>query len=211
MKSFTNTQHPKFTVKMSLLSVFALILFVLSACGTDDPALENEEELINEVHIKFVPNGGGEEIEWTWKVEEGSSALPMIQTSPLAANTVYDMSIEVYGEAHAHEGEEEHSDEDHGDDENITEEIREEGAEHQFFFSITPSTLGVSFSYLDEDAAGNPIGLLTQVTTTNTGSGELSIILRHDLNKSAQGVSAGNIANAGGSTDISIELPIVIN
>jgi hypothetical protein len=213
MKSTFTYNNSEKTIKWPLFGLLALLLFVFNACGTDNPAEENEEELINEVHIKFMPQGGGEEIEWTWKVEEGSSAEPMILTSPLAANTVYDMSIELYGEAHSHDGEEEHSDDDHdhGDDENITEEIREEGAEHQFFFSITPSSLGVSFNYLDEDAAGNPIGLLTEVSTTNAGTGELSIILRHDLNKTAEGVAAGSITNAGGSTDISISLPLVIN
>lgn len=212
MKPKSMNMQPKMAFKWPILSLIALI-FIANACGTDDPAEENEVELINEVHMKFMPQGGGEEIEWTWKIEEGSAAEPMITTSPLAANTVYDLSIEVYGEEHSH-GEEDHDDDDdhdHGDDENITEEIRTEGEEHQFFFSTTPSSLGLSFTYLDEDATGNPIGLLTQVTTTNAGSGELSVILRHDLNKNANGVAAGNIANAGGSTDISIVLPLVIN
>jgi hypothetical protein len=222
MRITVNNRLPKMAFKWPILALLALTLFVFNACGTDDPAEENEEELISEVHIKFVPKGGGEEIEWTWKIEEGSSAEPMIMTSPLAANSSYDMSIELYGEAHSHDGEEDHSDDDHstddhsgdddhGDDENITEEIRKEGEEHQFFYTVTPSSLGLSFSYLDTDGSGNPIGLLMEVTTTTTGSGELTIVLRHELDKFAAGVATGDITNAGGSTDISITLPVVIN
>lgn len=195
----------------SYLLLLAISFFGLAACSTDDPAEENEVELINEVHVKLTPVGGGAEIEWVWSVEEGSNAEPQISSSPLTANTVYDVLIEFYGEPHDHESEEEEGeDHDHSGEENITEEIREEGEEHQIFFIVNPANLGISFEYEDADANGNPIGLVSQLSTSSAGSGELNIVLRHDLNKTAQGVSAGNISNAGGSTDASVFFPLVI-
>jgi hypothetical protein len=50
----------------------------------------------------------------------------------------------------------------------------------------------------------------TFTAAANAVSGNLTVILRHDLNKSAEGVAAGNIANAGGDTDVEIVFPITV-
>ena len=47
---------------------------------------------------------------------------------------------------------------------------------------------------------------MNNVSTT----GNLTIILRHDLDKNGAGVSSGNIANAGGETDIEVVFPIQV-
>ena len=54
------------------------------------------------------------------------------------------------------------------------------------------------------DANGNPIGLLTTVTTEEPGNGTITVILRHEPDKFALGVSNGDITNAGGETDIEV-------
>ena len=38
------------------------------------------------------------------------------------------------------------------------------------------------------------------------GHGQFTVTLRHEPDKSAQGVSAGDITNAGGETDIEVSL-----
>ncbi len=77
--------------------------------------------------------------------------------------------------------------------------------DHQFFFTSSTSTIKVVYS--DQDGNGKPIGLSTSLTTTAAGSGILTITLRHEADKSASGVSDGEIANAGGETDIEVSFP----
>ncbi|MFT6148889.1 MAG: hypothetical protein ACJAUH_001575, partial [Saprospiraceae bacterium] len=78
----------------------------------------------------------------------------------------------------------------------------EEAEEHQFFFQTTLNDLEVIYD--DQDADGNPIGLTTTVTTGNSDTGTITIILKHEPNKSAAGVINGDITNAGGETDIEV-------
>jgi hypothetical protein len=86
--------------------------------------------------------------------------------------------------------------------ENITEEVEEEAIEHQFFFDI--STSDITIAYMDLDANGFPIGLDTKLTTTNTGSATITVVLRHEPAKDATDVNTGDITNAGGETDIEV-------
>ena len=51
---------------------------------------------------------------------------------------------------------------------------------------------------------------MTTLTTGEAGTGTLSIILRHEPAKDASGVSDGQIANAGGETDIEVSFNITI-
>jgi hypothetical protein len=111
----------------------------------------------------------------------------------LSANTVYTGSIELLNEAESPA-------------EDITEEVQEEDDEHQFFFQSTISELVVS--YTDQDEDGNPVGLNTSITTGAPDSGSLTLTLRHEPVKDAAGVSAGDITNAQGETDIEVTFPI---
>ena len=86
--------------------------------------------------------------------------------------------------------------------ENITEEIEEEGDEHQFFF-VVGGGLEVTTSYNDLDSNGNPIGLSFTLNANSASSGDFTVILRHEPNKPNNGIS-----DAGGSTDIEVTFPI---
>ena len=90
--------------------------------------------------------------------------------------------------------------------ENIGEEVAEEDDEHQFFFQSTVA--GLTVEYGDNDDNGNPLGLLTTVSTGVAGTGTLTVTLRHEPDKNAAGVSDGSIDNAGGETDIEVTFPI---
>ena len=82
----------------------------------------------------------------------------------------------------------------------------EEDADHQFFFQSDIE--GLAVTYTDMDANGNPVGLSTQVSTTDPGSGNLTVILRHEPAKDAEGVSDGLVDNAGGETDIQVTFSV---
>jgi hypothetical protein len=93
--------------------------------------------------------------------------------------------------------------------ENITEEIRQEGAEHQIFFEVSGANL--TFTYEDADENGRPIGLINTLQTGSAvANAQLRVVLRHDLNKAAEGVASGNLANAGGATDVDVTFPFSI-
>jgi len=61
------------------------------------------------------------------------------------------------------------------------------------------------------DADGNPIGLDFIVTTdATTGTEAFTITLRHEPSKDAAGVSAGDITNAGGETDVEVTFNVTV-
>ena len=78
----------------------------------------------------------------------------------------------------------------------LPEEVLEEALEHQFFF--TPTNNVASIEYNDTDADGNPIGLDISFQTENATviTQIMTVTLRHEPNKDAEGVSDGDIANA---------------
>jgi len=185
-------------IKFLSLSLVATLFF--ASCSNDDsPAgAVNEEEVITTLTATL--NGGGQVITLKSQDLDGAEgpAAPVVTVSGnLAANTTYSGSLDLLNEAASPA-------------ESITEEILEEADEHQFFFTVSNS-LG-SFAYaVPNDENGHPVGLnFTFTTGTTTGTGTLTIILRHEPNKSAEGVASGNIANAGGETDIQVSFPITV-
>jgi hypothetical protein len=70
--------------------------------------------------------------------------------------------------------------------------------------------LNLSVAYSDTDNQGNPIGIETLMTTGDPSSGTLNVTLRHEPDKNAENVSAGDISNAGGSTDIEADFDVRI-
>lgn len=186
-------------IKMTRRALYAflmLFVFTLVACEKEDPDHEHEEEVITTLTYTLQPDGGGSAVTLSFKDLDGDGGnAPIISGGDLAANTIYSGNITLLNESESPA-------------EDITEEIEEEEDEHQFFFSSTVA--GVSVAYNDKDDDNNPIGLKTKLTTGTAGAGNLTVILRHEPNKDAAGVSSGDISNAGGETDIEVTFPIEI-
>ncbi len=179
---------------IKFLSILAIAAVSFNSCSSDDDAPEpiNEEEVITTMTVTLVPEGGGQTVTFQTRDLDGDGPNPPIITytpsANLMANTTYTGSIELLNEL-----------EDPAED--ITEEVAEEDDEHQFFF-IQTGTNQAQITYLDDDADGNPVGLSFSLTTGDVSNNTLTVILRHEPNKNGAGVSEGNIANAGGDTDI---------
>ncbi len=168
------------------------ILF--TACKKDDPVIPDEPELITTLNYSLTPIDGGSAVILSFQDLDGDGGnAPTINGGTLEANTSYTGILELLNEAATPV-------------ENITEEVEEEAEDHQFFFQSDLSNL--SFIYNDTDANNNPIGITTTLTTGDTAAGNITIILRHEPNKIAAGVSDGDISNAGGETDIEVTFPI---
>lgn len=181
----------KFKLLFTFLAAFAL---TLSSCEKKDPKLQNEEELITTLTYTLTPAAGGAAVEMKFVDLDGPGGnAPIISGGILMANTVYNATVKIWNESKTPA-------------ENITEEVKEEAEDHQFFYSSTLSD--VVIGYEDTDKNAMPIGVETTVTTGNAGTGKLSVTLRHEPNKTAAGVSTGDISNAGGETDIEVTFEI---
>ena len=175
------------------------LLFVFSSCDKD-PVIPNEEELITTFSYTLTPVSTGEKVTLTFKDIDGDGGNAPVITyiGELKTGTTYNGELILLNDAE-------------NPAENITEEIEEEDEDHQLFFAVSGGADGkLLISYDDKDANNQPVGLKTKVTTTGSGTGKLKITLRHLPDKSASGVSSGDITNAGGETDIEVNFDIVI-
>ena len=190
--------------KINLLFVAGMFsLLFLTSCEKDepeDPIIPNEEEVITTLNFTLTPDGGGTPVVLSFQDLDGDGGnAPTISEGTLDNNTIYNGSLELLNEL-----------EDPAED--ITLEVAEEELEHQFFYeTLFPTELSdVNIAYNDLDEEGNPIGLSTVLTTGEMGSGTITVTLRHEPNKDAAGVSSGDIANAGGETDIEVTFNVEI-
>ena len=182
---------------LKLIALLVIPVLFSTACDNDDAPV-NEEEVITTVRVTLV--GGGQTIILESRDLDGDGPVltpPGVAT--LVAGTTYTGTTTFLNELT-------------NPVDNITEEVEEEGAEHQVFYQLQ-STLGaITYNLTDVDVNGKPIGLKFTLVAGNSGStGILTVTLRHLPNKSAAGVASGNIANAGGSTDAAVSFPIVVN
>jgi hypothetical protein len=181
---------------IKLVPVALVALFAFNSCSNDDAQPVIEQEVITTVTITLTPqNVFAPPVILTSNDMDGNGPNAPVITSmgTITAGETYTGSVSLLNILTS-------------PFEDISAEVEEEGAEHQFFFNA--SGIG-TFEYTDEDVNGLPIGLeFTFTAAANAVSGNLTVILRHDLNKSAEGVAAGNIANAGGGTDVEIVFPV---
>ncbi len=185
-----------FQTKPLILSSIFISLITIVSCSDDpeDPILENEEEVITTFIYTLTPFKGGSAVVLSYLDLDGDGE-PTITNGTLSPATTYTGALTLLNETESPA-------------ESITEEIEEEDADHQFFFSTTVSDLVVTYDDTDDD--GNPVGLATSLTTGAAGSGTLTVTLKHEPNKSASGVAGGDMANAGGETDISVSFTITV-
>lgn len=203
-----NTQNHFVTRWLSrfFLGSFLLATMLLVSCG-DDPEPPNEEELITTLRVTLVPQGGGTTVTMEFKDIDGDGGDdPIFTYSPntggespaalLIADQIYNATIELFNESE-------------NPVEIITEEIEEEADEHLFCFDKTGLT-GLTITYADKEAdyitggSTKVVGLATTWTTTTTGEGTVTIILRHQ-----PGTKTGDCPGPG-ETDIEVTFDITI-
>ena len=176
----------------ALLGVLAINI---TGCDDDDdPEPENEEELITDVIFTLTPRTDSTEtVVFRFEDRDGDGGNDPIQsvTGQLQAGMTYDGTLALTAV------------EADGGVEDITAEVRDEDDEHQVFYIATDG-LDMAFEYDDMDGDGNPLGLLINATAGAAGSGNLTVILRHEPMKDANGIGISNPDPAGGETDIEV-------
>lgn len=180
------------------MAIFAFTAIAFTSCSDDDTAQPvNEEEVITTVGITLTPVGGGTAITLMSRDLDGDGPdAPVVTVSGnFTAGTTYNGSVGFLNELATPA-------------DNITSEVLEEGVDHQIFFQ--QNGLG-TFAYADTDANARPIGLSFTYTAANApATGTLIVTLRHLPNKAGNGVSGGDITNAGGGTDAEVAFPVVV-
>lgn len=172
--------------------VLALLVTVsmLSSCGKDrDPEPDDDGEVITTITLIMMPVGGGPNVTATFRDPDGPGGqAPTVQDEILLRpNTTYNTTINVLDESKSPA-------------ENITEEIRQEGHEHEFFFQAS-SGLNLTVTKTDMDSNNRPIGLSSRFVTTGASVGNLRIILKHQPNN----LKTNTSTVATGSTDIEVD------
>ena len=190
-----NILHMK-TIKFLSLAFIGSI--VLTSCNDDnDSAPVNEEEVITTITATLTPVAGAPIILQSRDIDGDGPNAPVITVSGnLTAGATYSGRMSILNELS-------------NPVDDVTAEIFEEGVDHQFFFQSTNGTVA-STTYADADVNGKPIGIQFNLVAGTIGNGNLSIILRHEPNKSGTNVSTGDITNAGGETDIQVVFPITV-
>lgn len=181
---------------LKLIALLVIPAIFSTSCSNDDAPV-NEEEVITTVRTTLT--GGGQVITLTSRDLDGDGPnTPVVTVSGnLVAGTTYTGSTTFLNELE-------------NPAEDITVEVEEEGADHQVFYQL-PSSIG-TVTYTDTDANGKPIGLnFTLVAGTSGSTGTLTVTLKHLPNKTATGVAAGDITNAGGNTDAAVTFSVAVN
>jgi len=176
-------------MKKLLTIILLSSVIILSSCSKDDPDPVLPQEVITSLTYTLTSTSGAV-FNFKFEDPDGDGGIePTVTADDIPANTTFTGRIELLNQTL-------------DPIEDVTLEVLEEDLDHQFFYSSTLN--GVSISYQDQDSAGNPLGVDTEVTTGAAGNGQLTVILRHEPVKDAEGVSTGDITNAGGETDIEV-------
>jgi len=179
-----------------LLGILIISSAIFISCEDKDPVIPNPEELITTFIYILTPESGGSNIVLSFEDLDGDGGNPpSYLTEPIPANTTFNGVIQLLNKTVS-------------PIEELTPEILAEQEDHQLFFKVEGANLNISYN--DTDADGNPLGLSTKASSGDAGTGTLTITLRHEPDKSATGVSEGNLENAGGETDIEVTFPITI-
>ncbi|MEM1128803.1 MAG: type 1 periplasmic binding fold superfamily protein [Bacteroidota bacterium] len=177
-----------------LTGALCLVLFavVLAGCDSNEPDDDGpgETELITRVVLTLT--GGGETISATANDPDGDGTNFQIDDIILTAGTTYTGSFEI-------------ADDINGED--ITAEIEEENAEHQFFFTVGGAASSrVTVTINDQDENNLPVGLdfTVAVSDGDASSGTLRVILSHYDDEPKNGTDRSD------ETDFDITFPIAI-
>jgi hypothetical protein len=182
-------QIQKKTIKMlgAVLSIIFLMA-TLHSCKPKDP--DNPEELITTLKLTFSEGSSTKVFQFKDADGLGGGLDGIADTIVLDSSKNYHLVVEVLDESTSPTTV-------------VSNEILNEGVDHQFFFNISAG-LNLSQTYDDADTKGLPIGLSNNVVTGSSSSGTLRVNLKHQ-----PGTKDGS--QAIGSSDIDVSFYTIIN
>lgn len=177
-----------------LLVLVALVL-TLGSCTKEDPAPEDENELITTVRLKFTESGTSSTQTFEWKDIDGDGGTaPTISSVSLRASRTYKLDVEFLDESKSPA-------------ENKTAEILQKADEH--LVVITPSTSSLfTYTATDKDSRNLPIGLTGSFVSGAASTGTIKVQLRHQ--PPVNGQPAKNGTMTPGSDDANVTFPLTL-
>ena len=150
--------------------IFALclpVVFLAVSCKkANQPAEENDNELITTVELQFTKKSDGSASVFMWEDVDGPGGeIPYADTLLLQTNEEYDVKITVWNKSRTPA-------------ENITEEVTAESENHRFYYEPS-ANMGITVSNFDNDINGMPLGVNSRWVTTNAAEGTAIVVLRH--------------------------------
>lgn len=174
----------------------AILALVIAGCDSADPGEDDvgEEEVISNVTITLTDDADASTFSAEAVFDE-AGVKQSAETIALESGTTYTGEIELRNRF---------------EDEDITEEIREESEEHQFFYVVQGDLSGaVTVTITDTDDNDRPVGLRFTVAVAEDVSetGELRVVLGHYGERPKQ--DDETIADIP-ETDIDFTYPLVV-
>jgi hypothetical protein len=196
---------------LQLLAILFSVITIIGCSNDDDvaPEEENEVEVFTDVTLIFTNTADNSDVVRASAQDPdgtGIQELQILDAILLAADTEYTLTYEILNAL------------DPTDVENIGDEILEEDNEHQFFFSFTENIFANPtgngnidatadpINYNDADENGNPVGLSSAWTTSNTASSGASFTVRLQHQPDVKTATSGS--NDG---DTDFELTFALN
>jgi len=197
--------------KVKLLgSILLIVCFsFLMGCSDEDPVKQDVPEFISSVKLIFTPVTGAV-VTATASDPDGIGPGDITVSGPikLIKNVPYKLSFEILNNLAAPTDPEY----------NVSDEIEEEGDEHQFFFAWTNSIFSNPIgngnidnpsdplNYADEDVNGLPIGLLTNWTVTDIATtGTFTLLLKHQPD-----LKSNTSTSNDGETDLDLTFDVTV-
>lgn len=174
------------------LLLISVAAFLLVSCSKDNDAEENEEEIITTLQLSFVPLGGGSTLTYQFEDPDGpGGANPVADPIDLAPNTSYAVSLQVWNRTV-------------NPAEDITEEIAEESVAHRFYYEPSPGS-NITVSNLNNDADGQPLGLVSTWGTGAAAIGTIKVTLRHYAGNPPNKLAEDPVNSPKSATDIEVQ------
>lgn len=196
------------TTKKLWIYTLAALMFGFTSCDSDDPEPENDEEVITDVTLTFTEldaggNPVGSAFSFTASDPQGIElGNPTIEEVTLEKGKDYRLQITVFNSI---------------ENEDITEEIEEEADEHQFYFlgsAFVGSSAPLAYAYNDGAENIGLDGIVTVTASSPFNTANMRVVLRHDLDKGYPGADNPSFEDfnmAGGSSDLDITFPLILN
>ncbi|MFT6868744.1 MAG: hypothetical protein ACJA08_003599 [Cyclobacteriaceae bacterium] len=194
-------------MKSNIPNIYFFLIFImtLSSCNdTDEPVIENEQEIITDVVLTFTDIAGNAISAMAIDPDgEGFANLEVVDTIELKINTIYTLAIELENSV---------------TNESLTSEVKNESDEHLFFFSFTEDIFSDpigngnmdqredALNYLDKDEFEFPLGLSTRWTTAGANKGKFRVVLKHQ-----PGIKSVSSTVTDGESDVDLEWVVVIS
>lgn len=184
-------------MKNRILPIFSICLALIYGCNTIDHDHDHDHDHDYATTVQLIltntANPASGQVIATWKDPDGPGGNPptQIDTLILQAGATYTGQIKLMNESK-------------NPIVDITNEINNDAAAHQFFYTINPVGLA-TITIIDKDKNQMPVGLLfTAGTSTNTGNGMMNIVLSHFDQTPKNG------KDKSPESDIDITFPLII-